>query len=264
MKNMGHPSDTATHALPSRTSPATLIRSGLRLASGRGTARSHRMRPATAPLKKRALAISPGDSIKSACKWTATAAIATAVLGNSASAVAQPHVLRLAPTVNYDLSVTNVDGDRVFDSQGAPNGNAVDPVVLGGKVRFSPKLCDGTYQVTLVFTTNKGIRTPMNYTARVGRGRLDGISRQCPFAGLPSHGLTAMDVRANIGGARLLDFVAHPTGSDYAFSRLDAPTIRFYRTHPAGLARVLIRARYPGHKSHIVRFLADLRQLSKP
>jgi hypothetical protein len=175
------------------------------------------------------------------------------------SADAQRYTLRLPPRVTFEVSVKNPHGQRVFKIDGAPTTNpAIVPVTLGGSVRFSPKLCNGTYGLTFAYITNRGRRTPFFYTVRVRRGRLDGIATKCPFAGLPHRGFQSMHVNATIEGERLLSLDARSTKSGNPFARLKVPDLKFHRTQPEGVVGVRIRVRYRHQRSHIIKFVANL------
>jgi hypothetical protein len=175
---------------------------------------------------------------------------------------AQPHVLRLPPLVIYQMTIKNSDSHLVFDIRGEPTNQTISPLILTGRMRLSPKICNGTYQVAFIYTTNRGRSTRILYTARVSRGRLDGVAAKCPYAGLPRRGLKSMNVQMTIHNELLLRFKALGGKSGNPFARLGVPRLEVYRTDPAGRLRIRIRARYPDRKPHIIRFDAALSKIA--
>lgn len=193
---------------------------------------------------------------------SALAVVAAAGLVNvSGPAVAQDGPLRLEPLVSYQASVKG-PGGRLLDIRGTPK-NPKDleaPFISTATARVSPKLCEARYRLGLSFTTNKGHVTKIPYVLRLHRGRLDGVAKRCPFAGLPRRGLKSMNVRVTIGGNLWVRFAARPsTRQGNPFGRLAVPALSFYRsTTPPGLVSVRLRAEYPSAGSHTVEFVADM------
>ena len=210
--------------------------------------------------ERRALGGSGGDHLRWVCTWCVTAIAAVTAAGSITSERAVAQDLRPpGPLSRYEVSAKNRDGQKVFDIRGAPKNSDTEGVFVStGTVRFSPKLCESTYRLQFVYTTIRGSIAIKPFGVRVRRGRLDGVPKRCPFAGLPRRGLRSMSVRVSLNGNLLMHFIAWPsTRPGSPFDRLKVPTsvYRFGRT--PGLARVRVRARYRSSRPHIVQFTAD-------
>jgi hypothetical protein len=190
--------------------------------------------------------------------WCAVLVVAE-IVTLSGRAVAQD-VPRPGPYDSVRLSADDRDGRRVFDMQFALKGlTATGGFLAAGTVRFSPKLCESRYAVLFTYTTNKGLVLPYRYPARMQGGRLDGVRKACPFAGLPRRGLESLRLEATIQGRPLVRFRARPLGRrGDPLAWLRFRELVFPRANtPAGAVHAVIRARYRSHRSHIVRFVAD-------
>jgi hypothetical protein len=175
-------------------------------------------------------------------------------------AVTQGQLPRPGPYDRLQVSVKNRGGQSVLDMHATlKKANIEGGFALRGRVRFSRRLCEAAYRMRFTFTMNRGRVAKFSYRARMRRGRLDGVARRCPFAGLPRSDLTSLHVRASIDRRSVLDFAARPSARRSSPTTwLEMPELIFKRSNaPTGLVRVRIRARYRSQRSHTVRFVAD-------
>jgi hypothetical protein len=192
----------------------------------------------------------------------AVAIVAAGLMSASGPAVAQD-APRGGALVSFRAFFERSDGRVIFEIRGAPKdpNDVKAPFVSTGTMSISRKtFCVGAYRGALVFTTIKGRETSIPYTLRLRGGRLDGVAKRCPLAGLPARGLKSLDVRVTIDRNRLVSFVARPsTRTGDPLDRLDVPELSFFRSNtPPGLLHVQARAQYRSGGSHTVEVEAPL------
>jgi hypothetical protein len=154
------------------------------------------------------------------------------------------------PIVSFQMLVSGAAGQKVLDIRGAPNAasSEVPPVIITGGLMISPKLCARGYHLDFVFTRQSGAVIVNRLTATVNAATLDRRAARCPFAGLPAHGLSSLQVLITAKTGTVMTFAARPLARAGAiFGQLSIPKLTYYPlTNPLGNDRIHIEARY-GH-----------------
>ena len=187
--------------------------------------------------------------------WTLTAAVLFCVVGVAARAGAQAPAAP-DPIVSFQMLVSGTGGQKVLDIRGAPNAasSEVPPVTITGGLRISPKLCARGYHLDLVLTRQSGAVADNRLTATVNAATLDRRTARCPFAGLPTRGLSSLHVVITAKSGTVMTFTARPLSPFGAvFGQLAIPVLTYYPlTNPLGSDRIRVEARYGRARVRVV------------
>jgi hypothetical protein len=160
------------------------------------------------------------------------------------------------PIVSFQVLVSGAAGQKVLDIRGAPNAasSAVRPVIITGGLMISPKLCVRGYHLDFVFTRESGAVIDNRLTATVKAATLDRRAARCPFASLPIHGLSSLQVLITAKAGTVMTFAARPLARSGAiFGQLLIPMLSYYPLiNPLGNDRIRVKARYGRGGVHIV------------
>jgi hypothetical protein len=179
------------------------------------------------------------------CTWFAVLVVAPALAIASA---------RFEQYVKFGLSVDHLTYGCVFDL----HGTRKDPHDTTPSF-ISMLRCDvPRYQMQFAFTPVRGQVVRFPYPVRIGRGRVDGELRRCPFATLPTRGLRSLQVAIFVHNKILLRLSARPPRrAGETFEALQVPVMNLYQaTAPGGHVRIQMSAR-SARASHRVDLLAD-------
>jgi hypothetical protein len=160
------------------------------------------------------------------------------------------------PLVGFQLLVSGPGGQKVLDIRGAPNAasSEVPPVIITGGLMISPHLCARGYHLDFVFTRQSGAVVDYPLTATVAAATLDRRAARCPFAGLPAHGLSSLQVLITARTGTVMSFAARPLSRAGAtFGALAIPMLSYYPlTNPLGSDRIRVQARYGRGRVRVV------------
>lgn len=166
------------------------------------------------------------------------------------------------PIVGFQMLVGGAGGQTVLDIRGAPNAasSEVPPVIITGGLMISPKLCLRGYHLNFVFTRQSGAVLEHPLTATVAAATLDGRAARCPFAGLPGHGLSSLQVLITAKSGTVMSFAARPLSRAGAtFGALAIPMLSYYPlTNPLGSDRIRVVARYGRGRVRVVTLVVDV------
>lgn len=118
----------------------------------------------------------------------------------------------LEPFENYALVLTPINRSPVLEMSGVLEDPYASPFKSHGRIRVTPRLCNGDYRLRFTTTSVSGHLDATTYATRISAAKLGGQKVKCPFARLRSDNLATVSgtLKLVCDDFRIVSFKATP------------------------------------------------------